>query len=350
MRRLEEGNKMTKKAISKNQIDSFIKDLSKKYRIFSPKFKETDYQFIEYDPKENYTFPSFQNARIPPKELLFPRSEVLFSFKKNKDDIKIVEPQDDPKENIIFGIRNCDARGFKILDTFFASGHFKDNYYFNRRDKTIMVGFSCNNPLTTCFCTSVGGDPFSKEGFDIQVIELKDKFLFESISEKGEEILKYLKQGEEITDEYQKQIKELSTKSNESITVTLDTENIEKSLDNLFESKIWSEINRICLTCGSCTFICPTCHCFDVQDELDKDGGKRIRLWDTCQFELFTQETSGHNPRDAGFARTRQRLFHKFNYYMKNYDLIGCVGCGRCITNCPVNHDIRETLETVIQS
>ena len=179
---------MTKKAISKNQINSFIKDLGKKYRVFVPKFKDIDYQFIEYDPKEKYEFPNFQNARIPPKELLFPRSEVLFSFKKDGNDIKIEEPADDPKENIIFGIRNCDARGFKILDTFFGTGHFKDNYYFNRRDKTIFIGLSCNNPLTTCFCTSVGGSPFSTEGFDIHIIELTDKYIIESITEKGEKL------------------------------------------------------------------------------------------------------------------------------------------------------------------
>jgi len=147
-----------------------------------------------------------------------------------------------------------------------------------------------------------------------------------------------------------KEIEELSYKAEKAITVTLDASNIEKSLDNIFESKIWSETSRICINCGSCTFICPTCHCFDVQDEMEKGSGKRIRLWDTCQFELFTQEASGHNPRGVAFARTRQRLYHKFNYYVKNYELIGCVGCGRCITNCPVSHDIRETLESVIQS
>ena len=105
-----------------------------------------------------------------------------------------------------------------------------------------------------------------------------------------------------------------------------------------------------CLGCGTCAFLCPTCTCFDVVDEDDhyNHRGKRIRLWDTCQFCIYTQHTSGHNPRDSIIERCRNRILHKFSYYPKNYGMLGCVGCGRCIQLCPVNNDLRDIIKKII--
>ncbi len=113
---------------------------------------------------------------------------------------------------------------------------------------------------------------------------------------------------------------------------------------------MWGDLTETCLGCGVCTYLCPTCHCFDICDEAATAAGERIRVWDSCQFPLFTQEASGANPRPSGKERFRQRIMHKFSYLPKERDMAGCVGCGRCVAECPVNLDIREVLEKLSQA
>ena len=115
----------------------------------------------------------------------------------------------------------------------------------------------------------------------------------------------------------------------------------------MYDDPFWDELHLKCLGCGACTYLCPTCHCFDIVDEGNAVRGKRVRNWDTCQFALFTHHTSGHNPRQSGKERMRQRVMHKFNYFVENQGEIACVGCGRCVRNCPVNLDIRAVIEGI---
>jgi ferredoxin len=140
------------------------------------------------------------------------------------------------------------------------------------------------------------------------------------------------------------QQKELSTKAEGAITSHISVDKIkDKSVLELYNNDIWSKVYESCLNCGTCTYVCPTCHCFDVQDEVFKEGGVRIRNWDSCMSWLFTIHTTGHNPRPSKKERVRQRFMHKFKYIpVKRDGEIGCVGCGRCVTLCPVNIDIRE--------
>ena len=124
----------------------------------------------------------------------------------------------------------------------------------------------------------------------------------------------------------------------------MKTQNIEKILDQIFENKFWEEIAKRCLGCGICTYLCPTCHCFDIQDEKKGKHGARIRVWDSCMYSEYTKQASGYNPRLYQMNRFRNRVYHKFNYFPKNSQVFGCVGCGRCIIECPVNIDIIETI------
>jgi sulfhydrogenase subunit beta (sulfur reductase) len=118
-------------------------------------------------------------------------------------------------------------------------------------------------------------------------------------------------------------------------------------MDQMIESPFWNRVHEKCIGCGACTFLCPTCHCFDISDEAQGKSGRRVRSWDSCLFPLYSLETSGHNPRPSGRERTRQRLMHKFNYFPKNFKKVACVGCGRCILYCPVNFDIRQALKEI---
>ncbi|MCP4764175.1 MAG: 4Fe-4S ferredoxin [archaeon] len=343
---------MTKKIISKSELNSIIMSLSKEYDLYAPALGKTEnsLKYIELS-SDNYEFPEFQNTRIPPKDILFPRTEELFSYKNLPDgNIEIEEPQEEKKEKIIFGIRSCDARSFKLFDIFFDAGKYSDYYYFKKRNRTIFIGMACNQPFTTCFCTSVKGDPFSKEGLDIQIIDLlNETYLIIGITEKGEKILSKITIGREPSQEELNKVSELAEESKNRIKLNIELGDIKEKLDNLYESDIWESDTQKCLGCGSCTFICPTCHCFDVQDQSNAEGGKRIRIWDSCQFPMFTKEGSGHNPRNFKKQRMRQRIYHKFNFYLSNYDCIGCVGCGRCIRACPSCGDVRQTLELITQ-
>ena len=126
------------------------------------------------------------------------------------------------------------------------------------------------------------------------------------------------------------------------IQPAFETIGLKKHLDQIFDTKVWDQFAASCLGCGICTFLCPTCFCFDIVDEVQR--GSRVRNWDTCMFRVYSQEASGHNPRPSRRERTRQRLMHKYSYWLDQIDEIGCTGCGRCVRYCPVGLDIRAML------
>lgn len=188
-----------------------------------------------------------------------------------------------------------------------------------------------------------------KDDMDIFLVDLGEKYLVEGVSEKGKELMNRWKWLSDADKQDIKKAEELSKQAEESFETKLDLKDIDKILDPNFEHPIWAEISDICIGCGTCSFLCPTCTCFDVIDENDQynNRGRRIRIWDTCQFCLYSLHTSGHNPRDSCIERCRNRILHKFCYYPENYDRLGCVGCGRCIQLCPVNNDLRAIIEKV---
>jgi sulfhydrogenase subunit beta (sulfur reductase) len=154
----------------------------------------------------------------------------------------------------------------------------------------------------------------------------------------------------EANENQAKKKQEIKKRSENLIKQKLSLSQIEQHLDRLFDSKLWNDIAMKCLGCSVCTYLCPTCHCFDIQDQADLNNGKRIRIWDSCSNPEYTMHASGHNPRPARMNRLRNRIYHKYNYYPKNFDAIACVGCGRCIVKCPVNIDIMDVLCKVKQS
>ena len=284
----------------------------------------------------------------PPKAIIFPQTEVLLTYKKNKEGkFEVTPAKGDEREKVIFGVRPCDAIGIAVMDKVFCDGKFIDPYYKARRDKVTIFSIACDGPMDSyCFCPSTGGAPASSEGSDVMMYDLGDSFYLEGITDKGRKALEVMKGllGKPTAEQERRRNEIVKrSESKEGFSRKISEEAIAK-MDTSFDSKYWDEVARRCLSCGACTYYCPTCHCFDINDE---KGGERVRTWDSCQFAVFTMHTSAHNPRAMKGQKLRNRYYHKFKYSKDNIGRYLCVGCGRCIALCPASLDITKAISEV---
>lgn len=340
---------MKAKILEKEKIQDFIEELIKEHKVFTPVKINNHFRFKEISGREKINL-DYQNTKIPPKEVFLPQTEILFTFRKSKEGIELKDTQSQKEKRVLLGIRPCDARAMVYLDKFFSSGEYKDKMYLEKRENTAIIGLACNRPLSTCFCSPLGGSPFGKEGLDLLLQDINNAYLIEALTNRGEKLIEKAQWLKDASKTDLEKSKTASVNAENAIKKTIKVEGLENKLDSMFESPLWDQINQKCIGCGVCSYLCPTCTCFDVMDEVTSTGGRRVRIWDTCQFPLFTCEASGFNPRPSGKERMRQRIMHKFNYFPKDFDNFSCVGCGRCIQACPVNLDIREVINTIILS
>ncbi len=337
--------------ITKQELNTLIAAVAEKMTCYAPVQSEDNVvEYVETNGDKKITY-NYVNVTLSPKGLFFPQREVLCSF--CGDDVQDVPVPDE--QFVVFGARPCDARALHELEMVFGdrTGSFQDPYFLSRRQNGLLITLACNEPAATCFCTTVGGNPADATGSDILAFELGEELLFEAVSDKGSTFMHTYQPFFQKPDEAHLSQKE---KNKKQAVETLESQNTsllvpEKTkLDSIFEEEVWERITNNCVGCGACTYLCPTCHCFDMSDETDGQGcGIRLRTWDSCQYPLFTLHGSGHNPRVTKKQRMRQRIMHKFSYTVEKNDAIFCVGCGRCVTNCPVNLDIREML-TILNS
>jgi len=331
---------MSSYILLKEDLPKFIKELIDKNKVFAPVDDNGITLFKEIkNPKEINL--KYNNSKLPPKNLLFCQTETLFKFTPGtKGEIK--PPDIDNGKKAVFGIRPCDAKSFAIIDPVFKED-FEDPFYLSKRENLLLVGLSCTTPYSNCFCTSFEDSPASSKNVDILLTDIGNKYFVEANGEKGKQIVKSkLFKSAAKSDEISKN--EVEKKAKDQIIRYQKIDGIAEKLDKIFENHFWKEVADKCLRCGTCTYLCPTCHCFDIQDEATMTDGARVRIWDTCMIPEYTLQASGYNPRPARMNRVRNRVYHKYNYYPKNLDVIACVGCGRCIDNCPVNIDIIDVV------
>ena len=286
---------------------------------------------------------SFGNTKLPLKVLLSPRSETLSTY----DTAGMTAAALSEKRFVVFGTRPCDAHSLLHLDKVFLDQKFPDPYYARRRDNTTIISLACTHPGATCFCTSVDGGPSDTKGSDVVAHELGDGLLFQSCTEKGERFLAELSGLLSEPDHAIIAARDKQVEAAETAMRRVDLTDIGAKLDACFASGLWQEVSASCLGCGVCTYLCPTCHCFAIHDDGFMGSGKRVRVQDSCMYPSFTAEASGHNPRARKAERVQQRIMHKFRYAVENFGQTFCVGCGRCIAECPVNIDVRETIAGV---
>jgi len=290
------------------------------------------------------------------KNFLFPPRETLLSAKKDSDGHWQMTPPAPPNEPVaVIGMRACDLHGVRVLDKTLLDGPYVDEAYRARREALFLVAVHCRRAADTCFCHAMQTGPAVKEGYDLALSEFDDHFVVEIGTDKGAELLSAVAWSECTSDESGaagRQSQELEAamhrESEAGRRRSLDTGTVHELLMNNLEHARWEEVGQRCLACANCTMVCPTCFCVSVDEVSDLTGEsvQRERVWDSCFTAQHSYMTSG-SVRKSIASRYRQWLTHKLATWQDQFDTLGCVGCGRCITWCPVGIDLTEEVAAI---
>ena len=340
--------------VPQDGLNGLADKLAAHARLLVPAREGASVMFREYAGGEL----CLARATVSPKAAVLPACETLFTFitsKENpdKDNGHIagkpalaLSAKQEAAPVILLGCRPCDARGIAVLDRPYLTGPYLDPYYAARRKQLLVISLTCNAPCATCFCDWVGKGPADSEGSDVLMTQIEGGFALEAVSPAGEALLRDGSlAGLLAADETHLEAAKAARKASMDMRPPApDLGKAREALGKRFaDVDFWQDMTAHCLSCGACTYMCPTCYCFNISDEGDGIAGRRLRSWDTCMSSLFTREASGHNPRTAKALRMRNRVLHKFSYYPTVWDgAFSCSGCGRCIVNCPVHLDIRR--------
>jgi ferredoxin len=274
------------------------------------------------------------------KDFLFPRCEVIARYRLEGDDFSPEAVPTDAPKTAVLAACPCDAAAMVMLDKVF-NWEYKDDAWNARRAATTIVPVVCTAADADCFCTSVGGAPDATAGADamLRPADGGRKFILQPLGPKGQALVAAagaaLSEGDAKAD------------PPPQVPVRFDAKAVTEWCGENFESPLWRDVSLGCIGCGACAYCCPTCHCFDIQDEATRSESVRLRNWDTCGLSLFTLHSSGHNPRPDQASRWRQRVMHKFRYFVEKFGSLACTGCGRCARLCPGGMAIAQVCQEI---
>ncbi len=290
----------------------------------------------------------YNNSMHSPKIFLHPSRLTLFSGQLQPNgDFTLAEEPGIPRRLAFFGIRPCDSFAVHVLDKTFLHDPNVDQPYRRRRDGSFLAVLNCTSPGNTCFCASMGTGPRAETGYDLRMTELTEGFLIEAGSSRGHEIQGQLPvRPAPVT--LAKESERTLAEAVHRMGRTLNTHNLPQILRGSLEHPHWDFMKTWCIGCTNCTIVCPTCFCNDTRDYIDLEfqHTSRERIWDSC-FSWQFAEMHGVNTRPDLKHRYRHWVTHKLSYWVEQYGVFGCVGCGRCLTWCPVGIDITEVAATV---
>lgn len=281
------------------------------------------------------------------KAFLFPPRATLSNAEKVDGQWRFEAPSASPPRQALLGVRACELAAIRAQDRIFLSGDYVDSIYAERRRNTLIIAVNCTSAAKTCFCTSMGTGPRCESGFDIALTELDNGFLVEAATADGESIVAEFETSA-ATLEQQAAARDARQGAVDQIEKSLDTKDIRDLLLSNLEHERWDAVADRCLSCTNCTMVCPTCFCSSVEEVSDLTGDhvERRRQWDSC-FNWDFSYMNGGNVRDSIRARYRQWLTHKLASWWDQFGESGCVGCGRCITWCPVGIDLTEEVAAI---
>ena len=313
--------------------------------------------YIPVDTEKGASYKKFEDGMVmsntlktnrSAKDFFFPQSENLMEFKTEGKKIEVIDTRDASEDFVVFGVRACDAMSLEVLDKVFLTNPV-DSYYSSRREHGVVITMACTRPTETCFCQTFGIDASAPKG-DIECYKTDSEIYFNAVTEKGKALLEKLNAVTVESDDkaINKQKEEIKAVMQKLPLKDLKADAFGKDkTDEFFNRPEWKTLSESCLGCGTCTFVCPTCQCYDIKDFNTGHGVKRFRCWDSCMYSDFTKMSAGQ-PRLTQLERFRQRFMHKLVYFPTNNDgMFSCVGCGRCISKCPISMNIVKVMKTL---
>ncbi len=331
--------------IEKNKILDLAKEIGKNHEMYGPVLEEkTGQVFFDKVSEINSIDLSAPIPSIPPKHVLFPNLEniLTYTYDRERKDLKF-DPKFENTNKALFGIRSCDLTGILCLDRFYLGQEFVDDVYRNHRKKMFIVSNTCVKPFKSCFCACTDSGPCASEGYDLNLTDLGSVYLVEAGSEKGKALAESLK----LKKSDDSHLREKKAAVDKSLSLFDDIAKDSKAwvsrvmnrvTTGFISDETWQYVGDQCLECGACSFVCPTCSCFNINDVNCGSSSDRIRTWDSCSYEGYSRMAGGHNPRKPVEDRRNKRFFCKLSYSQsKKYLRPGCVGCGRCAWVCPGN-------------
>ena len=340
------------KKLPLSQLNAFFAAIAAGQKLYIPAGDAGTAAFTPW--REGLELTAALNTSRSAKDLFFPQVENLVGFKVTGKQIEVIESRDPGEHFVLFGVRACDCRSFDILDKVFLAEP-EDTYYKTRRENGTVVTLACTEPEETCFCTALGIDPTDPAG-DVSCWVLGGQSMrseFQSgglVTEDSSEAYLYLRANTEKGKALLESLPMLEEGERPDLDKTVFDRLPLKGLDwsafggermmEHFRSPKWASLAESCLGCGTCTFVCPTCQCYDIKDFNTGSEVKRFRCWDSCMYSDFTLMSAGQ-PRPTQLERFRQRFMHKLVYYPSTHEgEFGCVGCGRCLQKCPISMNI----------
>ncbi|MBQ6844732.1 MAG: 4Fe-4S dicluster domain-containing protein [Agathobacter sp.] len=331
--------------IAKENLSALFQLIAEDRALYVPVKNGEQVNFANWTEEAEVDLDTLKTVKSP-KDAFFPQSENLYTCYREGRKIKI-EPEELVNQNfVVFGMKACDVKGVEVLDKVFLADPV-DTFYAARREHGVIVAMACHEPEETCFCKVFGidcADPVA----DVATWMVDGELYWKALSEKGEALTAVV--ASVLTDTDETKVEEAKA-SIHAIVEKLPYSNLSlegwngDALSEKFDSPVWEELYKPCLACGTCTFVCPTCQCYDIKDYDTGHGIKRYRCWDSCMYSDFTMMAHGNN-RTSQMQRFRQRFMHKLVYFPANNDgMYSCVGCGRCVEKCPSSLNIVKVIK-----
>ena len=323
--------------IAKENLSALFQLIADNQELYLPVKSAGQTNFAAWSKEAEVDLDTLKTVKSA-KDAFFPQSEGLYTVKKEGKKMSIEPESLKEQDFVVFGMKACDVKGLEVLDNVFLSDPV-DTFYAARRDHGTIVAMACHEPEETCFCKVFGIDA-ANPASDVAVWTVGEDLYWKALTEKGEALTETVKElfaddeaGEAAVDAEKEAIHNIVEKL-PYMNLSLEGWNGD-ALSEKFDSPIWEELYKPCLACGTCTFVCPTCQCYDIKDYTAGNSVSRYRCWDSCMYSDFTMMAHGNN-RTSQMQRFRQRFMHKLVYYPANNDgMYSCTGCGRCVEKCP---------------
>ena len=335
--------------ITRDNLPTLFSKIAEENDLFLPVKSAGQTNFALWQETVSADLDTLKTVKSP-KDIFFPQSETLYSVSRVEGKLSVSPQELCGKPFVVFGVRGCDVKGMEVLDKVFLSQPV-DSFYAARREHGIVVAMACGKPETSCFCKVFGIDCAEPEG-DVVTWLTEDTLYWQPKTAKGEALTQQLSglltESDTAAVEAQQSAVRAIVEKLPYSGLSLEKWGAEAVQTN-FDSPLWEQLYKPCLACGTCTFVCPTCQCYDIRDYDTGNGIRRFRCWDSCMYSDFTMMAHGNN-RTSQLQRFRQRFMHKLAYFPANNDgMFSCVGCGRCVDKCPSHLNIVKVIKAFEQ-